>query len=318
MEFALYAQPVEGGKAVFVTHGGYPVQPRWSPDGRRIFHVNNGNEGSGDWEKYAVAHVPAEGGDITTVPLKSETKIRIWAFGTGLRISPDRKMIVFAGQKPQEGEQRMHIWTLPVDGGAPRQLTDAPAPFRDWFPCWSPDGQDVAFVRATQAENWAVVGKADIYIVAAGGGEARKLTSESDRVFLSSPVMWSPDGKLLAYFSRNNDEAADGTLKVIPANGGEPRIVAKVQGIFANKEMAWSPDSRRIAYNAARPDNKIKIVSLDDGSIVEIVPDLKDVKQMYHLDWSPDGKTLVFGGFGGGDPEFWMVRNFLPPRGNGK
>jgi WD40 repeat protein len=167
-------------------------------------------------------------------------------------------------------------------------------------------------VRATAPENWSVVGKADIYIVSAEGGEARQITSESDRVFDTSPVLWSPDGKLLAFFSRDKDDAADGTLKVIPANGGEPRVVTQVQGIYANKEMAWSPDSRRIAYNSFRRDNKIKIVSLDDGSIVEIVPDLKDVKEIYHLDWSPDGKTLVFGGYTGGGPEFWTVGNFLP------
>ncbi len=310
-DFALYAQPVEGGKASFITHGGYPVQPRWSPDGKRIFHVNKAAEGSGDWERYAIAYVSGDGGDVATVPLKSETKIRIWAYGAGNRLSQDGQTIVFAGQKPQEGDFRMHIWTLPVNGGTPRQLTDAAAPFKDWFPCWSPDGRNIAFVRATAPENWAVIGKANIHIVSAEGGAARQITTESDRVFDTGPVLWSPDGKLLAYFSRDKDDAPVGTLKVIPATGGEPRVIAKVEGIFANKEMAWSPDGKRIAFNAARPENKIKIVSLDDGSIVEIAPDLKDVREIYHLDWSPDGKTLVFGGYTGGGPELWLIRDFL-------
>jgi Tol biopolymer transport system component len=311
-EFALYTQPVKGGKATFVTHGAYPMQPRWSPDGKRIFHVNKAGKASGDWQDLAIAYAPAEGGEVTTVPLKSETKIRLWAYGTGNRVSPDGNTIVFAGQKPQEGPHRMHIWTLPVGGGAPRQLSHAPAPFSDWYPSWSPDGQSIVFMRATSPENWAGVGGGNIYIVRADGGEPRQITSESDRVFDAAPVLWSPDGTLLAYFSRDKDDAADGTLKVIPAGGGEPRVVAKVQRIYANKEMAWSPDGKRIAYNAFRPDNKIKIVSLDDGSIEAIEPDLKDVKEIYHLDWSPDGKTLVFGGYTGGGPEFWTVGNFLP------
>ncbi len=310
-DFALFAQPVEGGKARFISHGGYPVQPRWSVDGKRIFHVNKAVKGSGDWEGYAIAHVSADGGNIAIVPLKSDTKIRIWAYGAGNRVSPDGKTIVFAGQKPQEGDFRMHIWTLPVSGGMPRQLTDATASFKDWFPCWSPDGRNIAFVRATAPENWATIGRANIYVVPAEGGAARPITSESDRVFDTGPVLWSPDGKLLAYFSRDEDNAPAGTLKVIPVNGGEPQVVAKVQGIFANKELAWSPDGRRIAFNAVRPENKIKIVSLADGSIVEIVPDLKDVKEIYHLDWSPDGKTLVFGGYTGGGPEFWLIRDFI-------
>jgi len=319
-EFALYAQPVEGGKATFVSHGGYPVQPRWSPDGKRIFHVNNVGETSGDWVALAIAYVSAEGGEVTTVPLHSEFKIRLQGYGTGNHVSPDGKTIVFAGHKEQAPMNTIHIWTLAVDGGTPRQLTDAPAPFRDLYPCWSPDGQNIAFVRWKTPENWNEAGEANIYIVSADGGEPRRITSVSDGVFSAGPVLWSPDGTLLAYFSRDSGVDArewpspsgsvDGAIKVIPAEGGQPRIVARVQMIFANKEMAWSPDGRRIAFH--EPNNMIKIVSLDDGSIVEIVPDLKDVKEIYNLDWSPDGKTLVFGGCTGGGPEFWTVGNFLP------
>jgi Tol biopolymer transport system component len=319
LEFALYTQPVQGGKATFITHGGYPVQPRWSPDGKRIFHVNNQGNTSGDWQGLGIAYVPAEGGDVTRIPLHSEVKIRLQGYRTGNRVSPDGRTIVFAGHKEGAPITTRHIWTLPVDGGAPRQLTDAPAPFSDSDPCWSPDGRNIAFVRSTAAENWAAVGKANIYIVSASGGEPRQITSESDRVFSYGPVLWSPDGKLLAYFSRDKDDAVDGMLKVIPANGGEPRAVAKLQRIYSNEEMAWSPDAKRIAYN--EPQNKIKIVSLSDGSIEEVEPDLKDV-DIYHLDWSPDGERLVFAGYTGGGgcgghpcPEFWTIGNFLPPAG---
>jgi Tol biopolymer transport system component/Zn-dependent protease with chaperone function len=314
-EFALYAQPVQGGKAMFVTYGGYPTQPHWSPDGKRIVHVNLADKTSGDWwhrdgsaQCNAISFVSAEGGDVSAVSLQSETKIRIWPYGAGSRISPDGKMIVFAGQKPQE-MHAMHIWTLPVAGGTPTQLTDAPSEFRDWYPCWSPDGRHIAFVRSTAPEHWGVVGKANIYVVSVEGGEPRQITSEADRVFDTGPVVWSPDGMLLAYFSRDKDDAAVGTIKVISPEGGEPKIVTRVEKIFANKEMAWSADSKRIAYNA--PDNKIKIVSLDDETIEEIMPDLKDV-DIYHLDWSPDGKTFALCGYTGGGPEFWMMENFLP------
>jgi Tol biopolymer transport system component len=52
-------------------------------------------------------------------------------------------------------------------------------------------------------------------------------------------------------------------------------------------------------------------MSLADGNIVDIKTDLVDTK-IYHLDWSPDGKKLVFGGYKGGGREFWLMEDFLP------
>jgi Tol biopolymer transport system component len=304
-EFALYTQPVQGGKVTFVTHGGYPLQPRWSPDGRQIYHTNKVDEARGDWQGLAIAHVSAEGGDVTTVPIQSESKIVIWGYGAGNHVSPDGNTIVFAGRKSQEGIGIKHIWTLPIEGGKPKQLTDDP---QDWYPCWSPDGKVIAFLRGPTSEHLV----SNIYIIPADGGEPRQLTSESDMVFGArygaSSIAFSPDGELLAYFSRDEKTAPDGTLKVIPVDGGEPRVVGKVKSIYANKEMAWSPDSKQIAFNEG---NVIKIVSIEDGNIVDIEPDLEDTG-IYHLDWSPNGERLVFAGNKGGELQFWLVENFLP------
>lgn len=97
----------------------------------------------------------------------------------------------------------------------------------------------------------------------------------------------------------------------MPADGGKPRIVGEVQDITVNKELAWSPDSQRIAFNGSRDDDRvIKVISLNDGSIVDIATDLSNTT-IYHLDWSPDGKKLVFGGFEGGGREFWLMEDFL-------
>ena len=323
-ESALYTQPIQGGMATVLTHGGYPEGPRWSPDGKRIICTIDVGTGRDGWVGYAIASVPADGGEITTIPVQSETKIATFSCGGGSHVSPDGKTIVFAGWRKQAAKYG-HIWILPIEGGKPKQLTDAPAPLADSFPRWSPDGRNIAFVRANVPADWTAVGKANIYVIPAEGGEPKQLTSESDRVFDAGPVIWSPDGKLLAYFSRDTDDpadgtydapAADGTIKVIPAHGGEPRVVAKVRGIYACKELAWSPDGQRIAYNttlsATSSESKIEIVSLDDGSIAEIHPDLVVGTEFWYLDWSPDGERLVFLGWKRARPEFWVMENFLP------
>jgi Tol biopolymer transport system component len=112
----------------------------------------------------------------------------------------------------------------------------------------------------------------------------------------------------VAYFSRY-ENSSDGTLNVISLDGGKPRVVGKVQNIFINKELAWSPDSKRIAFNSS-DDKIIKVISLDDGTILDIETGLVDTN-IYHLDWSPNGEKLVFAGWLGGDREFWLMEDFM-------
>jgi Tol biopolymer transport system component len=310
-ESGLYTLPLKGGPATLVAHGGNPIQPHWSPDGKRIIHSNyvGVKEARDGWVDYGTAWVPAEGGEVTTIPIQADTKIVKAGWGAGNNVSPDAKTIVFAGRKVQEGISTSHIWTLPIEGGKPTQLTYAQVPLTDQFPCWSPDGKAIAFVRSRESEN---IGKlfteADICIIPAAGGEPRQLTSESDNVAFGS-IAWSPDGKLLAYLSIDNEwSPAGNTLRVIPAEGGESRVVTKLRRQFeVNVELAWSPDSRRIALN----DGDIRIISLDEGSAVDIDPRLATTKT-YHLDWSRDGEKLVFAGSRGGEVGFWLMENFLP------
>ncbi len=313
LEFGLYTVPAEGGRATLVSHGGYPVVPRFSPDGKRIFHFNNAGEGSGDWQKYGISVVPTEGGQVTTIPIESGEKMVIPGWGGGNRVSPDGKTIVFSGKRAKDPGLHFHIWTLPTEGGKPERITESPAECTDMFPCWSPDGKAIAFVRAKVSKNYAEgFGETNIYIVRSDDGDLKPLTSESHQVAFC-PISWSPDGKMVAYLTMS-ENSSDKTLNIIPVEDGQSKVVGKVQTINVNTELSWSPDSGRIAflgYGGPEPYHDIRIISLRDGSTVDIKTNLVDTTT-YHLDWSPDGKKLVFGGYKGGGREFWLMENFLP------
>ena len=311
-ETGLYILPTKGGKTMQVARGG--GQPRWSPDGKRIFCVSKPNKGSGAWQGLAIGSIPSEGGSFTSVPIQSDVKIYIPYFGVGNRVSPDGKMIVFSGKTQKKPPHFLHnsIWTLPVEGGKPKQLTEAPEQTTDMHPCWSPDGKAIAFVRAIipkMLEIWYI--KTNIFIVQANGGEPTSLTTESDSVIFG-PIEWSPDGKLIAYFSQQDDTSGFGNLKIISAIGdGKSRVIGKVKDPHPGMQFSWSPDSKRIAFDG--PGGKvIKIMSLEDGSIVNIETGLVDSNIGDRLDWSPDGERFVFVGGKGEDKEFWLMEDFLP------
>jgi Tol biopolymer transport system component/beta-lactamase regulating signal transducer with metallopeptidase domain len=315
-EYGLYTLSPNDGSATLVTHageGGF-LQPRWSPDGKRIIYMKSPAEDGSKWLAWGLASIAAEGGRATMIPIESDTKILKAGWGGGGSISPDGKTILFAGCKAKEAKaDTMHVWTLPIGGGKPRQLTSAPAPQSDKFPCWAPDGKAIAFVRTRDSQNIIkLFTEADIFILPAAGGEPRQLTAEHDMVAFGS-IAWSPDGKLLAYFALNPEwpSPEETTIRVISTEGGNSRVAAKLGKFDVNMELAWSPDSQRIAFSPFAGGRSIKIVSLDDGSIVNVDPHLS-LARIYHLDWSRDGKKLVFAGYRGGEMGFWLIENFLP------
>ena len=72
---------------------------------------------------------------------------------------------------------------MDADGGNRRNLTRSPA--HDGGPAWSPDGQQIAFVRDQQIQK-----------MNADGSAQRRLTRSDNPE--QSPA-WSPDGKRIAF-----------------------------------------------------------------------------------------------------------------------
>jgi Tol biopolymer transport system component len=295
---AIYTVSVSGGNATQVTPQGGTDHPRWSPDGERIY-FRWFRDGYGS----CIASVPSEGGVISIGPLDGDSRIFEILPGGGNVVSPDGKKMVFSGAIRYSGDSKrddkVAIYIIPIEGDEPEKLTVSPG--QDSFPCWSPDGRWIAFLRwdyyAPEKENNYI---RNICIVPTGGGEVRQLTSESHRARRSA-IAWSPDGELIAYFSLDNE------IRVIPVQGGESRKVIEVEDVGSHSELDWSPDGSKLAYSSR---GSIWVVPLDGGEPEEIKTGL-DAKAT-HISWSPDGKEIAFSALKGGDVELWLMEDFLP------
>ncbi len=290
---AIYTVPSIGGKAVQVAPEGIVYYPRWSPDGERIFlRWVSPNE---EWP-VKVVHVPADGGGVTEV-LWPEGAMVSRVPGGGHNISPDgQKLVVSAARRPSS-EETMDAWVIPLDGTSPTRLTSDESHER--YPCWSPDGQWIAFVDWHEA--YEEEGFNAIHIVPAAGGATRQIASEADSVGFGA-IAYTPDGERIAFFS-------DGAIKTIPVEGGEPEVLVADAPSSRHTQLAYSPDGSKIAHNAG---GKIWITTLATGETTELRTGLPEDFHLSEFGWSPDGEKIAFMMATGDEPEFWLISDFLP------
>lgn len=179
----------------------------------------------------------------------------------------------------------------------------------------SPDGRFIAYT-VTQADEKENRYRAAIWLVAAGDGEPRRLTSGEHR---DSSPRWSPDGGAIAFISdRDPDEKGKGQVWTIPTEGGEPERLTSLDRPV--EEFAWSPSGTQIALvskarvGPERPDSDVKVITrirfrfdgegfLDDHYRQIFVIDVPSGKERQltegpyehqHPSWSPTGHEIAF------------------------
>jgi Tol biopolymer transport system component/DNA-binding winged helix-turn-helix (wHTH) protein len=167
-------------------------------------------------------------------------------------------------------------------------------PGMETMPAFSPDGKEIAYVRAERDPIVGFMGErregqANIYVKLVGAATELRLTHHPGADYYPS---WSPDGQYLAFY--RHEPGASG-FYLVSALGGQERRITQQETEGAG--LAWLPDGRHLvishASEGAHPASLIQL-SLDTGEERSMTsprgPGVGDTWPAL----SPDGKTLAF------------------------
>jgi dipeptidyl aminopeptidase/acylaminoacyl peptidase len=293
---SIWLASTSGGEPRRLTNGPGDSAPRWSPDGRTLAFLRgpaapaqpkSREERDTGKAQAQLWLLPLEGGEPRQLThLRHGAGAAVWA--------PDGGSIAFAAQTGQpdddavddaaidgkdfprvrtidqlwhkldgEGfiyELRAHLFSVPVAGGEPRQLTDGD--WNDGEISWSPDGRTLAFTSDRNEERW-VWPASSVWTLDLVGGALKRLTEET---LGAGAPSWSPDGKRLAFIGSPRRGGVGHTdLYVVAADQAEPgqRLLSADftpdcsdsciddQRAHGGHHLGWSADSRDILLLAS-------------------------------------------------------------------
>ena len=249
-------------------------RPRWSPDGKYLSFVSSRQ----DAKKAQVWLLNRTGGEATKLTdVKGGVSDYAWA--------PDSKRLVLVvndadpavataeeeSEKAKEGPaktpkpivvdryhfkqdgdgflrgEKNHLYLFDIAAKKAEILT--PGQFNETSPAWSPDSNQIAFIRRHGDGDVDKAPNQDVFVIdAKAGSQPRRLTNTT--IEENGRLSWSPDGKLIAY--QLGDELKysaydQARLAVIPSAGGQPRSLTDALDRPINSAI-WSKDGQSLTF----------------------------------------------------------------------
>ncbi|WP_328799553.1 amidohydrolase family protein [Sandaracinobacteroides hominis] len=313
--------PISGGTPTRIAEGmAWEVQPRFSPDGRRIAFTSDRGGGDNIWV------MNADGSDKRQVTKEDFRLVYQPSWSPGGQYIAAKKHFT-----TQRSLGTGEIWLYHVSGGGGAPLVKRPNEQHQkelGEPVFAPDkgngGGKVYYTRNISPGpifEYAQDAQLDLFNIEAvdiATGEISTVASGPGGAVRPQP---SPDGKSLAFIKR---EGTHSSLYVKDlASGVETRVVSgldidmqegwAVTGVYPN--FAWMPDNRGLVYWAKGKLNRVN----RDGSgasvipfhvadtraavaslhpTVDVAPDRFPTKMVRFASESPDGRSILFESLG--------------------
>ena len=193
------------------------------------------------------------------LPLMCSNVSSVWAK------APETAKIVFMSYRDGNAE----IYLMNPDGTQQLKITNHRSD--DYFPVWSPTGEQILFVSDRD-------GMRDLYLMDADGGNVRRVFKKAAHRI--SPT-WAPDGKQIAY-ERGN--------VIYIATLGKQAEEHFVRGF----DPAWSPDGTEIACATdVFGSHRLTLINVQTRRQKRLLPE--DARAWQHMPtWSATGEKIAF------------------------
>jgi imidazolonepropionase-like amidohydrolase/Tol biopolymer transport system component len=311
----IYVLPIGGGEARALTSGvAWDMQPRFSPDGKRIAFTSDRGGGDNVWV------MNRDGSSPVAVTKETFRLVNSPAW------SPDGDFLVvrkhFTGTRSLGAGE---IWIYHRSGGEGVQAVKRPTEQKDLGePAFSPDGRYVYYSQDVTPGRRFEYNKDpndEIYAIQ----RLDRTTGRTDR-FVSAPggsirPTPSPDGKSLAFVRRQRTKTVLFVKDLV--SGHERRVwdgldrdmqeTWAIHGVYPS--MAWTPDGRSVVLWAG---GRIRRVDARDGTAavvpfhvagtrrlanalrfpVEVAPEKFPVRMLRWVEVSPRGDRVAYEALG--------------------
>ena len=258
------------------------VNCSYSADGRRLFYVRKGNE-TYYWKRYKGGlYCDLWMADLSSDPVQYKAITDYVGKNAYPMIVGDR--LFFGSDRNAEGITNLYAMNLSSSAITPVTR------FTDFDVMWpSTDRQRIIFVQSGY-----------LHVLDPGSGKVRKLSLvlPSDQWRVNS--RWINPSDYIHYSTVSNDGkdlllTARGDLFHLQISGKETRARNLTQTPGTRESYgSLSPDGRTVAFfSDTAGDYQLYTRKAEGGPWTQLTDTLD--RTVYHMDWSPDGKKILFG-----------------------
>jgi Tol biopolymer transport system component len=284
----LYKMPAFGGTSRKVIEDvSSPIS--FSPDGRQIAFVRNGDEES------ALLIANADGTEERKIAIRQAPNSFGNLFQGGTAWSPDGKRIATIAHGIETDRRFQNVVEVPVEGGAERPLTS-----KQWFQvqqlAWLADGSGLLMTAAEQAADFQAK---QIWHLSYASGEARKITNDLKNY---ENISLNADSSILVTVQGEED------ANIWMAPNGDASRATQLTSVSSRMDgaigVAWTPDGKIVYYSMTSGKEGIWIMEADGknrkqlttGETADFFPSV-----------SADGRYVVFTSERTGRREVWRM-----------